>query len=152
MVINTDPSSQQHAIVIVCIVSPIVTSLFVAIRIWTRIFVTNSIGWDDCKLPRLRFSGLALTRQRRCLDYLGKYSHRIVANLLTIFEQPFCIAYSVLIGLGVLVADLLLQARIDQHKTLGTNYGFGWHTADVSPDRYNVYNEVQDSRYFLWPY
>lgn len=152
MVINTDPSSQQHAIVIVCIVSPIVTSLFVAIRIWTRIFVTTSMGWDDCKLPRLRLYGLALTHQRRCLDYLGKYSHYIVANLLTIFKQPFCIAYSVLIGLGVLVADLLLQARVDQQKTLGTNHGFGWHTADVSPDRYNVYNEVQDSRHLLWPY
>lgn len=54
MVINTDPSSQQHAIVVVCIVSPIVSSLFVAIRVWTRAFVSSSIGWDDCKLPRLR--------------------------------------------------------------------------------------------------
>ena len=52
MTINTDPSTQQHAIVVVCIVSPIVSSLFVAIRVWTRTFVTHSIGWDDCKLPR----------------------------------------------------------------------------------------------------
>ena len=50
MVINTDPSTQQQTIVIVCIVSSIVSSLFVAIRIWTRTFVTHSVGWDDCKL------------------------------------------------------------------------------------------------------
>lgn len=54
MVINTDPSSQQHAIVVVCIVSPILSSLFVAIRVWTRTFISHSVSWDDCKLPRLR--------------------------------------------------------------------------------------------------
>ncbi|KAF6240495.1 hypothetical protein HO173_001163 [Letharia columbiana] len=89
MVINTDPSSQQHAIVVVCIVSPIVSSLFVAIRVWTRAFVSSSIGWDD---------------------------------YTALVTWLFCIAYSVLIGLG-------------------TNYGFGWHTADIRPDRYVVYNE-----------
>ena len=50
MVINTDPSTQQQAIVTVCIVSSIVSCLFVAIRIWTRAFITHSLGWDDCKL------------------------------------------------------------------------------------------------------
>ena len=54
MIVNTDPSSQQHAIVVVCIVSPIVSSLFVAIRVWTMTFVRHSMSWDDCKLPRLR--------------------------------------------------------------------------------------------------
>ena len=54
MVVDTDPSTQQHAIVVVCIVAPIICTLFVAMRIWTRIFVSHSIiGWDDCELPRL---------------------------------------------------------------------------------------------------
>ena len=54
MVVNTDPSTQQHAIVVVCIVAPIICTLFVAMRIWTRIFVSHSIiNWDDCELPRL---------------------------------------------------------------------------------------------------
>lgn len=56
MVINTDPSAQQRTIVVVCIVAPIISSLFAAIRIWTRIFITHSIGRDDCKLPRLSLS------------------------------------------------------------------------------------------------
>lgn len=87
MVINTDPSAQQRTIVVVCIVAPIISSLFAAIRIWTRIFITHSIGRDD------------------------------YAALVTL---PFCIAFSVLVGLG-------------------TNYGFGWHTADVPSDRFVFY-------------
>ena len=74
MVINTDPSSQQHTIVVVCIVCPVVTSLFVAIRVWTRTFISHWIGWDDCKLTTSPFpSGLALTHYRCCFGYLGKY-------------------------------------------------------------------------------
>ena len=53
MAIDTDPSTQQHAIVIVSVVAPTVTTLFVAIRLWTRTFVTHSVGWDDCKLSCL---------------------------------------------------------------------------------------------------
>ena len=53
MVINTNPSTQQHTIVLVCIVAPIFSTLFAAIRIWTRIFIVHSIGWDDCKSPHL---------------------------------------------------------------------------------------------------
>lgn len=53
MFINTNPSTQQHTIVVVSIVAPIFAGLFTAIRVWTRIFITHSIGWDDCKLPHL---------------------------------------------------------------------------------------------------
>ena len=62
MVINTDPSTQQHTIVVVCIVSPIFSSIFVAIRLWTKSFITHSLGWDDCKLSRLCFLDASLTR------------------------------------------------------------------------------------------
>lgn len=88
MVVNTDHSTQQHAIVIVCIVAPSLCSLFVAMRIWTRI-IRSSMSWDD-------YAGLATL-------------------LLTI-------SYSVLIALG-------------------TNYGFGWHTADISPENLVLYSK-----------
>ena len=55
MTINTDHSTQQHTIVVVCIVSPVISSLFVAMRLWTRAFVTHPLGKDDCKLPHLYF-------------------------------------------------------------------------------------------------
>lgn len=71
MVINTDPSSQQHAIVVVCIVASIVSSLFVAIRVWTRTFVSHSMSWDDCKQPRL------------CLLVTFSLSHVIDAAMVT---------------------------------------------------------------------
>ena len=61
MAIDTDPSTQQHAIVIVSIVAPIVTTLFVAIRLWTRTFVTHSVGYDDCKLSRLYILAASLS-------------------------------------------------------------------------------------------
>lgn len=61
-------------------------------------------------------------------------------------EQLFCIAFSVLVGLGILAAPII-QAQI-AHCILGTNYGFGWHTADMSPVRYIAFNEVRNSRQF----
>ena len=74
MTIDTDPSTQQHTIVVVCIVSPIVSSLFVAMRLWTRAFVTHSLGKDDCKLPRLCFlDALPSHVIRYCFSYFGEH-------------------------------------------------------------------------------
>ena len=74
MVVNTDPSTLQQTIIVVCIVSSIVSSLFVAIRIWTRTFVTHSVGWDDCELAaRLSLYDLTLILDRSCSDYFGNY-------------------------------------------------------------------------------
>ena len=82
MAVDTDSSTQQHTIVVVCIVSPIVSSLFVAMRIWTRAFVTHSIGRDDCKLPRLcSLEGLVLTRYRYCLSHFGENSGTPASNV-----------------------------------------------------------------------
>ena len=61
MVKNTDPSSQQHAIVVISIISPILSTLFVAMRVWTKGFITHSIGWDDCKLAHPYPSMASLT-------------------------------------------------------------------------------------------
>ena len=35
----------------------------VATRLYTRIFIANALGWDDCKLVRIQ-GGLALTRNK----------------------------------------------------------------------------------------
>lgn len=102
MVINTDPSSQQHTIVLVCIVSPIVTSLFVAIRVWTRTFVSHWVGWDDY------VALITWVSTSTCWPLL-------TATLLMRFEKLCCIGYSVLIGLGVILLPLL-QACI-AHRT-----------------------------------
>lgn len=39
--------SLAHDIIITCVVCPIVTAIIVCIRVWTRIFVTHNLGWDD---------------------------------------------------------------------------------------------------------
>jgi len=39
--------TQAHNIVIACVIGPIIASIFVAIRVWTRTVVTHNIGWDD---------------------------------------------------------------------------------------------------------
>ena len=73
MVVDTDPSTQQHAIVVVCIVAPTICTLFVAMRIWTRIFVSHSIiGWDDCEFTRPFLVVLSLTRYRCCNRHVGQ--------------------------------------------------------------------------------
>ena len=39
--------SWAHDIIITCTIGPIVSALIVAIRVWTRIFVTRNLGPDD---------------------------------------------------------------------------------------------------------
>ena len=161
MVVNTDPSTQQHAIVVVCIVAPIICTLFVAMRIWTRIFVSYSIiGWDDCKWPRLflhpRFR-LSLAYTSQTLEsprwsVLPCASVIPIAALIMVFEQPLAIAYSVLIALGTFVGALPLQANILLTEFVGTNYGFGWHTADLWADLQVDYSKVWTFRRLFWPY
>lgn len=40
-------SSRAHAIIITCVIGPIVATVIVFIRVWTRVFVTRNLGWDD---------------------------------------------------------------------------------------------------------
>lgn len=147
MAIDTDPSTQQHAIVVVSIVAPIVTTLFVAIRLWTRTFVTHSVGYDDCKLSRLYIlaAPLSYVIDTALITLVNPLCWALLlAALLIGSEQLSCIGFSALVGLGVLVASLIQARTADQ--ILGTNHGIGWHTADLSPDRYTVYMKVEDSR------
>ena len=80
MVINTNPSTQQHTIVVVCIVAPIFSSLFTAIRICTRIFITHSIGRDDCKLSHLFL-------------FKASLSHNTDASLVTLVMLALAITH-----------------------------------------------------------
>lgn len=40
-------SSRAHDIIVACIVGPIVATIIVGIRVWTRVVVTHNLGWDD---------------------------------------------------------------------------------------------------------
>ena len=151
MAIDTDPSTQQHAIVVVCIVAPTICTLFVAMRIWTRIFVSHSIiGWDDCKSPRRSLYyrlPLSLSYTLQMLEslhwsVLTCASVIPIAALITLFEQPLAIAYSVLIALGAFLGALALQASHPLTEFVGTNHGFGWHTKDLWPDLLVEYTKV----------
>ena len=42
------PESRAHLIVVVSIIAPCITTVFIAARIWTRAFILRSLGWDDC--------------------------------------------------------------------------------------------------------
>ena len=106
MVINANPSTQQHTIVLVCIVAPVFSSLFAAIRVWTRIFILRSIGWDDCKLPHHSHlkTSLSLNTDAAIITLVMLTPAFAHCSLLMRSKQPFCIAFSVLVGLGMLVA------------------------------------------------
>ncbi|MCJ1282526.1 hypothetical protein MMC26_001849 [Xylographa opegraphella] len=41
------PESRAHLIVVVSVVAPCITTVFIAARIWTRAFLLRSLGWDD---------------------------------------------------------------------------------------------------------
>lgn len=40
-------SSRAPDIVTACVIGPVVASIFVFIRVWTRVFVTHNLGCDD---------------------------------------------------------------------------------------------------------
>ena len=37
-------------------------------------------------------------------------------------------------------------------EILGTNHGFGWHTADLWPELLVEYKKVQTTQHLCWPY
>lgn len=39
--------SLAQAIIITCVVGPVLSAIIVGIRVWTRLYVTRNIGWDD---------------------------------------------------------------------------------------------------------
>ncbi len=51
MAVIVGDSSRDHIIWATCIVLPILTIFLIALRIWLRVFVLHSLGWDDCKRP-----------------------------------------------------------------------------------------------------
>lgn len=59
---NLHETSRAHAILVTCIVAPIVTSLFVLLRVWTRVYVVRSVGWDDCLAAPMSVLVIQLTR------------------------------------------------------------------------------------------
>ena len=148
MVINTNPSTQQHTIVLVCIIAPIFSSLFTAIRVGTRIFIIQSIGWDDCKSTHRSLLKTSLSRNTDAAIVTLVMLTTVFAHsfLLMKSKKPFCIAFSVLVSLGMLAGPWV---RTSSHQALGTNYGFGWHTADVPSDWLSLYYKVQDYRHLL---
>ena len=150
MVINTDPSTQQHTIVVVCIVSPIISGLFVAIRVWTRTFVTHSLSWDDCKLPHPHFLvALPSNFIDAALVTLVRTSSRWPLLSPTTHENQTALLYRLQCSSCIRCAYLLFRTSYLFNNVPGTNYGIGWHTTDLQPSRYHVYALVQDSRHIF---
>lgn len=48
MAISTEVESRGPAIVIVAIISPIISGIFVALRVYTRAFLVKAMWWEDC--------------------------------------------------------------------------------------------------------
>ena len=63
--------SRAHGIIVAAIVCSIFSTLFVAVRIWTRLFVNRAVGWDDCILPCLLFEVDQLIIYRCSCHYTG---------------------------------------------------------------------------------
>lgn len=48
MAVKVEHSSHDHVVVMACLILPIIALICVIIRIWTRFFVSHSLGYDDC--------------------------------------------------------------------------------------------------------
>ena len=43
----TGVPNRAHDIIIASIIGPVIATVIVSIRVWTRIVVTNNLSWDD---------------------------------------------------------------------------------------------------------
>ena len=80
-------TSRVHAIIMTCVVAPIIASLFVLLRVWTRFFVSRLIGWDDCLLP-LVFGDSTDEKFRHGDGHFSKINvamSRVVQELVDVF-------------------------------------------------------------------
>jgi len=101
MPVNVGPSDRSRSIVATSIVLPILTTIFVAIRLLVRFFVLHSLGWDDCGLQSPESSSWANVLHRYSNYHIGSVvlnNLNLLAIVLT-WQQLFCAAYSVLVGL-----------------------------------------------------
>ena len=49
--------SHGHAIVVTATIAPIISAVFVGLRIYARAFLAHALGWDDCEcFPPLKAS------------------------------------------------------------------------------------------------
>lgn len=48
MAVKVEHSSHDHIVVMACLILPIISTICVIIRVWTRFFVSHSLGYDDC--------------------------------------------------------------------------------------------------------
>jgi hypothetical protein len=49
MAVNEKVESRGPAIFVVAIISPMISGIFVALRIYTRMYLVKAIGWEDCE-------------------------------------------------------------------------------------------------------
>ena len=61
--------SRAHGIIVAAVVCSVFSTLFVAVRIWTRLFVNRAVGWDDCISPCLPLDDDQLTPYRCSCHY-----------------------------------------------------------------------------------
>ena len=69
--VPNDVPSRAHGIIVAAIVCSCFSTLFVAVRIWTRAFVNRAVGWDDCISPCLHPNENQLTPYRCSSHYTG---------------------------------------------------------------------------------
>lgn len=48
-----NPQSRQPEMIAINAILLTIATLFLLMRLWTRSFITRSIGWDDCKWEML---------------------------------------------------------------------------------------------------
>ena len=54
MAVDVGGNSRAHTIVTACIVIPIITLIFILLRMWSRLFLVHAgVGLDDCEWQRL---------------------------------------------------------------------------------------------------
>ena len=126
--VTPDFGSKSYYMRTMVIVLLPVTSTFIFIRVYHKIFVVKAHNWEDCKFP-LSVKRISLMRFRYQPYRVGKidqlYDHWAESHIRLNFYQLGLIAFSVCV----------IQ---------GERFGSGVHQWNVSIDHYRLWAQVRD--------
>lgn len=135
-------SKSYYSRVLVTVLLP-VTSAFVVLRTYLKMFVLKSHGWEDCRFSRFFWN--VWHSQRPMRSFTSRYESHCVGKRSTLgILAQIDLCWLKLYQLGLIVFSVCVIQ--------GEKYGSGVHQWNVSMEHYRLWAEVKDPNAFIIHY
>ncbi len=98
-----DPETRSYLVKTAAIISPIISGLFLTLRLYTRVFITRTLGWDDytCVMAMLCAIGFSGTQWNLAHNGLGTH----------LWDVPYETYHGAFIKVSTLILFEVVQAK-----------------------------------------